>query len=95
MAYDISFNEEDFNEKIGFLEEAILEMESKLTTGQTLDKTNVKPFMKDLENLVRTLEVLQTYKGMFEQDLIEIRKVGDGLIDQDEALSKHDVQDGN
>lgn len=91
MGYDISFNETEFNGKVESFENAIADIESKMSKGETLDKTNLKPFVKDLENLVRTLEILEKYRDMLQQDITGIKNIGEGLKNQDAALSRQDT----
>lgn len=58
-----------------------------MSTGESLDKTNIKPFLNDLENAIRALELLKEYQQLFTSDLSVIEDVANKIREKDEELS--------
>lgn len=51
-------------------------MDSEIRTGETFEFTNVKPITEDLQNLIETIEMLETYKSLFNEDVETLAHVG-------------------
>jgi len=97
MEERISINIHLFTINISKLKESVKKLETEyMSMGETLDKTNIKPFIDDLENMIRALELMKRYYEIFTTDLRVIQNIADTLREQDERLSipKHDFRDG-
>ncbi len=96
MANKVSINIGVFQENIGNLRTAITNVDSGIQTSEAFDKTNIEPFIKDLENLIQSIELLEKYKTLFNTDIDTLEGVGESLREQDERLSQHyGINDGN
>mgnify|MGYP001193043948 CR=1 FL=1 len=97
MGERISLNFALFKDNIIDLKNALTSLDPSMNTNETLDKTNIKPFINDLENTVRALELLIEYKEIFSSDLDVLEDVGEKIREQDLRLSQvpqHDIRDG-
>lgn len=81
-----------FNDRVEFLKNAIKNVDSEISTGETFEFTNVKPLTEDLENLIETIEMLEKYKTLFTEDVATLAHVGESIKEQDEALAQSSSQ---
>lgn len=88
----ITIDTELFKERIDFLRNAINGVDSELSTGETFEFTNIKPLIEDLENVIETLEMLETYKKLFNEDVETLEGVGEALQKQDQTLARANEQ---
>lgn len=93
MSTKISIDTADFQKRINFLRNAINRMNSEISTGETFEFTNVKPLTEDLENLIETIEMLETYKVLFNEDVDTLEHVGESIQKQDETLAQQAIHD--
>lgn len=92
MGTKISIDTALFKERIDFLRNAISSVDSEISTGETFEFTNVKPLTEDLENLIETIEMLEAYKTLFNEDIDTLVHVGESIQKQDETLAQPSVQ---
>ncbi|MFB1099715.1 TIGR04197 family type VII secretion effector [Terribacillus sp. JSM ZJ617] len=88
MAKEVAINMEVFESNVSSLKasaEALLFSEHK---SYTLEKTNIAPFTKDLEQMIKALELLDKYKTLLTQDIQTLKEVGETMRDTDEQLGK-------
>ena len=92
MGTKISIEVSLFKERVDFLRNALNSVDSKISTGETFELTNVKPLTEDLENLIETIEMLETYKTLFNEDVDTLEHMGESLQKQDETLAQSSAQ---
>src|SRR5699024_6845997 len=88
----ISIDTALFKERVNFIRNAINSVDSEISTGKTFEITNVKPLTEDLENLIETIEMLETYKAHFNEDVDTLDHVGEAIQKQDETLAQPSAQ---
>lgn len=97
MSDRISLNIALFKDNVISLRNSVTSIDGQMSTSETFDKTNIKPFIDDLENMIRALELLMQYKELFQADLETLDDVGEKIREQDIRLSqvqRHDIRDG-
>lgn len=97
MSERISLNIALFKDNVISLKNSVQNLEGKMSTNQTFDQTNIKPFINDLENTIRSLDLLNEYKTMFLSDIEVLEDIGEKIREQDLRLSQvqhHDIRDG-
>lgn len=97
MSDTISLNFALYKDNLIRLKNSVTSLDGQMSTSETLDKTNIKPFIDDLENTIRALELLIEYKKIFHSDLEILNDLGEKIRDQDIKLSQvqhHDIRDG-
>lgn len=92
MGTKISIDIALFKERVNFLKNAINSVDSEISKGETFEFTNVKPLTEDLENLIETIEMLETYKALFNEDVDTLAHVGESIREQDETLAQPSAQ---
>lgn len=97
MSEKISLNYGLFKGNMNDLKTSVNKLESSMSKSESFDKTNITPFINDLENMISALEMLERYKSLFLEDIEVINDAGEKLKEQDEVLSqtrRHDIRDG-
>lgn len=97
MSEKISLNIALFKDNVISLRNSVTSVDGQMSTSETLEKTNITPFIDDLENTIRALELLIEYKAMFQADLEVLEDVGEKIREKDTQLSQvqqHDIRDG-
>ncbi len=97
MSEKISLNIALFKDNVISLRNSVTSVDGQMSTSETLEKTNITPFIDDLENTIRALELLIEYKAMFQADLEVLEDVGEKIREKDTQLSqvqRHDIRDG-
>lgn len=92
MGTKISIDIALFQERIDFLRKKINSMNREISTGETFEFTNVNPLIGNLENLIETLEMLEMYKSLFNEDVVTLEQMGESLQKQDETLAQSSAQ---
>ncbi|MFP7168907.1 TIGR04197 family type VII secretion effector [Terribacillus sp. 7520-G] len=88
MGKEVAINMEVFETNVSSLKasaEALLFSQHK---SYILEKTNISPFTKDLEQMVKAIELLDKYKTLLAQDIQTLKEVGETIRDTDEQLGK-------
>lgn len=87
MAEEVGINIGVFQSNISKLGSSVVSIESSIKTNYTFDKTNIKPFMDDLENTIEAIQLLQKYKTLLDSDIDTLENVGDKMKENDERLA--------
>ncbi|MFJ6414150.1 TIGR04197 family type VII secretion effector [Terribacillus saccharophilus] len=88
MGKEVAINMEVFESNVSSLKasaEALLFSQHK---SYTLEKTNIAPFTKDLEQMIKAIELLEKYKAMLTEDIQTLKEVGETMRDTDEQQGK-------
>ncbi|HLR73793.1 MAG TPA: TIGR04197 family type VII secretion effector [Virgibacillus sp.] len=72
---------------INKLERAILNIEECIPGNEAFEYTNIKPYVNDLENMMKLMQVLQDYKKFFQADTEILTTVSSSFKEQDKHLS--------
>ncbi|MFC4618229.1 hypothetical protein ACFO4N_05740 [Camelliibacillus cellulosilyticus] len=88
MEKEVSINLGIFQETINDLRSSALELDSGFSKGYSLDQTNIPPFVKDLERMIKAVELFERYRDqILISDIKTLENVGESLRQQDDALS--------
>ncbi|MBT2598933.1 MULTISPECIES: TIGR04197 family type VII secretion effector [unclassified Oceanobacillus] len=85
---EIGVNIGGFQSTITNLRTSVFSLESSLKTNYTFNKTNIKPFVEDLENTIEAIELLQRYKKLLETDIDTLENVGETMKENDERIAR-------
>ncbi|MEI3613013.1 TIGR04197 family type VII secretion effector [Pseudogracilibacillus sp. SO30301A] len=88
MSEKISLNIALFKDNVISLRNSVTSIDGQMSTSETLEKTNITPFIDDLENTIRALELLIEYKALFQADLEVLEDVGEKIREKDTQLSQ-------
>lgn len=95
MAKKISINMSEFTSNVSGLRSSISQVDSGISTGETFEDTNLKPFTENLEVLIQLINQLDEYKVLFQEDIQILENVGASLQEQDNKLaSNHSAPGG-
>ncbi|GAE94511.1 hypothetical protein JCM21714_3673 [Gracilibacillus boraciitolerans JCM 21714] len=87
MTKEVNINMNVFRSNISKLRTSEAELEGNIKDEWTFDKTNITPFTNDLENSLRTMELLKKYVDLLESDIITLQSIGGEKIQEtDEKL---------
>ncbi|SHM54906.1 TIGR04197 family type VII secretion effector [Gracilibacillus kekensis] len=86
MTKEVSINMNVFRSNISNLRTSEGKLEGNIKNDWTFDKTNITPFTNDLENTLRTMELLKRYVEMLENDIITLQSIGEKIQETDENL---------
>lgn len=93
---EVGINNDDFRSKVDNLRNSVTALDSKIKTNRTFEKTNIKPFTNDLENLIKAVELINKYKTLLNDDISILEDVGEQMKQNDEELASrnHHVNNG-
>lgn len=97
MSETISLDIDEFNLKMDELKSGVDQVKEVISKSETLDKTNIDPFVENLSIMIESLELLERYKSMVvSEDIPFMKKKVNDLVEQDEKLSVQtiDSKDG-
>ncbi len=98
MSETISLDIDEFNLKMDELKSGVDQVKEVISKSETLDKTNIDPFVENLSIMIESLELLERYKSMVvSEDIPFMKKKVNDLVEQDEKLSVQiiDSKDGS
>lgn len=87
MSGEIRIEMKVFESTIKQLSSALLQVDIGLKTNETFKQTNIKPLTNDLESLVRSIELLEKYKLLLQNDIELLQTVGQSLHNQDKDIA--------
>ena len=87
MAEHIQIHVNVLTSHINKLERAILNIEECIQENEAFEFTNIKPYVNDLENMMKLMQVLQDYKKFFQADIEILTTVSSSFKEQDEHLA--------
>src|SRR5690625_6556293 len=87
MAEEVGINIGVFQSNTSKLRSSVSGIEGSIKTNYTFDKTNIKPFMDDLENTIEAIQLLQKYKTLLDSDIDTLKNVGEKMKENDEILA--------
>ncbi|MBU9723486.1 MULTISPECIES: TIGR04197 family type VII secretion effector [Bacillaceae] len=87
MGKEVRINIEVFNTNVEKLRNSVSGLETKLQTNRVFQKTNISPFVDDVENTARALEVLKKYRLFLEDDIVLLHDTGESMRDNDEQIA--------
>ncbi len=88
MAEMIHIHVDLLTSHIARLERAMKNVDSHLLESETIDFTNIKPYVNDLENMLKMIQMITTYKAMFQSDTETLAQVRATFTAQDQQLAK-------
>ncbi|WP_366249416.1 TIGR04197 family type VII secretion effector [Terribacillus aidingensis] len=88
MGKEVAINMEVFESNVSSLKASAESLLFSQHKSYTLEKTNIAPFTKDLEQMVKAIELLDKYQSFLTQDIQTLKEVGETMRDTDEQLGK-------
>lgn len=88
MVVEIGINLSEFQSSVDALRTSSSNLVSSIQKNRTFDKTNIQPFTKDLENVIRAVDLLQQYKSLLESDINTLEHTGENIRENDEGLAQ-------
>lgn len=85
----ISIDMAEFNSNVSSLNSSIAEVDTGISTGETFETTNLKPFTENLEVLILLINQLDAYKAHLKKDIDVLENVGESLQEQDNKLASN------
>ncbi|MGY0691180.1 TIGR04197 family type VII secretion effector [Virgibacillus sp. FSP13] len=89
MGEEVGINIGVFRSNVKNLRSSLSDLESGIKTSRTFDKTNITPFMDDLENTIKAIELLKKYKTLLDTDITTLGEVGERMRENDERLASY------
>lgn len=83
----VSINIGDFEEKVSSLNTAALNIKSTIKSDTPFEKTNIKPFTKDVEAALDAIELLKRYQQLLLADIDSLEHVGQEMKEHDEQIA--------
>lgn len=84
---EVSINIEVFRSNVNNLRKSISNLDSNIKTSRTFDKTNISPFIDDLENIIKATELIKKYKTLLDEDIKTLEHVGEQMKQKDEEIA--------
>ncbi|WP_153463044.1 TIGR04197 family type VII secretion effector [Sediminibacillus terrae] len=88
MAEEVGINIDVFRSNIKKLQSSVSGLESGMKTNRSFEKTNIKPFIDDLENTIKAIELLEEYKTLLISDINTLEETGEKMREKDEELAR-------
>ncbi|WP_106496023.1 TIGR04197 family type VII secretion effector [Lentibacillus sp. Marseille-P4043] len=88
MGEEVGINIGVFRSNVKNLRSSLSDLESGIKTSRTFDKTNITPFIDDLENTIKAIELLKKYKTLLDTDITTLGDIGEKMRETDENLGK-------
>lgn len=88
MAEEIKLDYDGFTSLVSTLRSSASGIESSVKTNRTFDDTNINPLIKDLEHIIRTLELLKRYQTSLHKDIDTLEQVGEKIRERDLELAE-------
>lgn len=83
----VSINIGDFEENVSSLNTATLNIKGTIKSDAPFEKTNIKPFTKDVEATIDAIDLLRKYKQMLLNDIESLEHVGQEMKEHDEQIA--------
>lgn len=88
MTDKISINYNDFQSNISALRSSASAIKSSIETNRTFENTNIKPLIKDLEHIIKVIELIKKYQGSLHTDIDTLEQVGEKIKEKDEKIAE-------
>src|SRR5699024_6828857 len=89
MGNEVGINISEFDSNISTLQSNASELNSDMTITDEFEKTNIKPFTKDLEKAIEVKELLDKYQDFLTADSETLNKTGQDMVENDEHLAEN------
>lgn len=87
MGNEVSINKSEFNSNISSLQSKISDLNSDISITEEFEKTNIKPFTKDLKKALEAKNLLSSYQELLKKDSEILDETGQAMIENDERLA--------
>jgi len=88
MTQEIKLDYSDFKSFISTVKSSAEGIESSVATSRTFDTTNINPLKKDLEHIIRTIELLNKYQTSLISDIETLEQIGEKINERDQKLAE-------
>lgn len=88
MTQEIKLDYDQFKSHVSTLRSSVNGIESSVKTNRTFEDTNINPLIKDLEHIIRTLELLKKYQTSLHKDIDVLEQVGEKIRERDLELAE-------
>ncbi|SEO94907.1 type VII secretion effector, SACOL2603 family [Amphibacillus marinus] len=86
MAKQVSININEFNANVSNIRRSVSNLKNSYRV-KGFNRTNTKPFTRDLEYIADALSLLSKYKKVLEADITLLTQTGKGIQDIDRQVS--------
>ncbi|GAA5417110.1 hypothetical protein Pryu01_02171 [Paraliobacillus ryukyuensis] len=86
MVKQVSINTNVFQSNVNKLKTSVSNIQTKKNI-HSFSKTNIRPFTKDVEQIVDAIALLEKYKVILEADIVTLSETGDQMETTDIRLS--------
>jgi len=87
MIDKIGINPGEFQLHISTLKSSVSGIESSIETNRTFNQTNITPFTKDLEHIIKAIELINKYQTLLHSDIDTLDQTGKKIKETDERLA--------
>lgn len=94
MTEKVGINPSEFQSSISVLRSSASDIRSGIKTNRTFNKTNISPLIKDLEHVIKAIELIKRYQTLLSSDIDTLEQTGEQIKENDErlaAISKSNV----
>lgn len=88
MAVEVSIDKDRFDLSISKLRSAVFSINSSIKTSREFGKTNLTPFIYDLETTIDAIKLLDKYKQMLDVDINILDSIGEKMVENDEQIAQ-------
>lgn len=88
MSEEVKINVTEFESNIKSFQSVVSAIESSLKADYEFDKTNIKPFIEDLDITMKAIKLLKQYRHMLDYDIDTLNSVGEDMVENDERLAQ-------
>lgn len=87
MIDKIGINLGEFQLHISTLKSSATGIDSSIETNRTFNQTNITPFTKDLEHIIKAIELINKYQTLLHSDIDTLNQTGKKIKETDERLA--------
>lgn len=88
MTEKISIDYNDFQSNVSALKSSASNIKSSMETNRTFDNTNIKPLIKDLEHIIKAIELIKKYQGSLHTDIDTLEQIGEKIKENDQKIAE-------
>lgn len=88
MSEQIKIQTDEFETVTASMKSSAGNISSSMKTNQTLDRTNIDPFIKGLEHTIQAIGLLENYKSLLTSDVTILKDTGRTIQETDAKIAQ-------
>ncbi|WP_066074075.1 TIGR04197 family type VII secretion effector [Neobacillus soli] len=88
MSGEIGINIDLFRTNVEKLKSSLTGLQMDSSKNRSFNQTNIDPFKEDLQNVIKTIQLLEKYKALLGTDIYTLQKTGESIRENDEHVAK-------